>query len=186
MGRLIFSAICSLDGYTADPEGSFDWAAPDDEVLEDLNAEARSVATYLYGRRMYEVASAWESGAEASTWTPRSPEFAELWRAADKVVYSRTLEDVATARTRLERDFEALEVAELKRRSPDDLYIDGPTLAAEAFRHGLVDRISLVLCPVIIGDGLRALPREVRIDLRLVGHKRYRNGMVRLVHDVVR
>lgn len=185
VGRLIFSAIGSLDGYLADSDGNFDWAVPDEEVLADVNAEARGVDTYLYGRRMCEMMIGWETDPSAAAQSPESAEFAELWWAAEKIVYSTTLSAVSTRRTRLERRFDAAEVEEIKRRSPTDLYVDGPTLAAHAMRLGVVDRLHLILCPILVGGGSAVLPDDVRVDLRLDTQHRYGNGMISLRYDVV-
>lgn len=186
MGRLIYSAIGSLDGYLADDAGDFGWAVPDEEVLADVNAEARAVGTYLYGRRMYEMMTGWETDPSVAAQSPESAEFAEIWQAADKVVYSTTLESVTTRRTRLERSFDAAQVEKVKDDSAGDLYVDGPTLAAHALRLGVVDRLHLIVCPVVIGGGLAILPDGVRLGLRLDGERRYGNGMVGLRYEVVR
>jgi dihydrofolate reductase len=184
MGRLIFSAIGSLDGYLTDADGNFDWAEPDEEVLADLNAEVRTAGTYLYGRRMYETMKVWETDPAAAAQSPESGEFAGIWQAAQKVVYSSTLPSVSTSRTRLVRRFDAAEVEKLKRGSDTDLYVGGPTLAAEALRHGLVDRLHLILAPAVIGGGLPVLPAGLRLTLRLDDERRYPNGMVALQYDV--
>lgn len=185
MGRLIFSAIGSLDGYSTDPDGNFDWAVPNEEVLADLNAEARTIGTHLYGRRMYEMMTGWETDPSIAAQSPESAEFAAIWQAADKIVYSSTLDDVATRRTRLEPRFEAPQVEQIKRDSDTDLYVDGPTLAAHALRLGVVDRLHLILCPIVIGTGLAILPSDLRLNLRLDTERRYSNGMVSLQYDVV-
>lgn len=186
MGRLILSAICSLDGYSADADGGFEWAVPDEEVLADVNAEARTVGTYLYGRRMYEMMTVWETDPAAAAQSPESAEFAAIWQAADKIVYSTTLDDVSTRRTRLEHSFDPIAIEEIKRRTDRDLYVDGPTLAAYALRVGVVDRLHLIVCPVVIGSGLPVLPNGLRLDLRLDTEHRYGNGMVGLRYDVRR
>lgn len=185
MGRLIFSAIGSLDGYTTDSHGNFGWAVPDEEALADINAEARTIRTYLYGRRMYEMMTCWETDPSAAAQSPESAEFAAIWQAADKIVYSSTLAAVSTRRTRLERQFDAAEVEEVKRRSATDLYVDGPTLAAHAMRLGVVDRLHLILCPIVVGGGLAMLPDDVRLDLRLDSERRYGSGMISLQYDIV-
>lgn len=185
MGRLIFSAIGSLDGYLADLDGNFDWAVPDEEALADINAESRTVGTYLYGRRMYEMMIGWETDPSAAAQSAESAEFAKIWQATEKVVYSSTLPSVSTRRTRLERRFEAADVEEIKRRSDADMYVDGPTLASHAIRLGVVDRLHLILCPVVIGGGLPVLPDDVRLNLRLDDERRYSNGMVGLKYEVV-
>lgn len=185
MGQLIFSAIGSLDGYLTGPDGNFDWAVPDEEILADINTEARSIGTYLYGRRMYEMMIGWETDPSVAAQSPKSAEFAEIWQAAEKIVYSTTLSNTSTRRTQLERRFEAAEVQELKRRSPADLYLGGPTLAAHAMRLGVVDRLHLVLCPVLVGDGLTMLPDDIQLNLRLDTQHRYSNGMISLRYDIV-
>ncbi len=184
MGRLIFSAIGSLNGYTTDPDGNFEWAVPDEELLADINAEARIIGTYLYGRRMYEMMTVWETDPSAAAQSLRSAEFAAIWRSAEKIVYSSTLAAVSTRRTRLERQFDAAEVEKVKRRSATDLYVDGPTLAAHAMRLGVVDRLHLILCPVVVGGGLAMLPEDVGLQLRLDGERRYGNGMISLQYDI--
>jgi dihydrofolate reductase len=179
MGRLIYTAIASVDGYIADSDGSFEWAAPDAEVHAFVNELERPVGTALYGRRMYEVLLPWE------TWdTTGEPEvirdWAEIWRAAEKVVYSRTLEQVSSARTRIAREFDPAAVAALKRESERDLSIGGPELATEALRAGLVDECHLLLTPVAVGGGTAALPPGLRLDLELLGERRFGNGVVHL------
>ena len=177
MGHLIYTAIASLDGYVADADGRFDWSAPDEEVHAFVNDLERPVGTQLLGRRMYEVLSVWETmDVEGEPDVMR--DFAEIWRGSDKVVYSRTLESVATARTRLAREFDAEEVRSLKARH--DLGIGGPAPAAEAFAAGLVDDIHLFLCPVIVGGGTPALPPGVRLQLELQGERRFAGGVVQL------
>ena len=166
MARLRFTAICSLDGYVADSQGGFAWAAPDLALHQLVNDLEREVGTYLCGRRDYEVMKVWET-MPGDVPGPEG-EYARLWRAAEKVVYSTTLEDVSTARTRLEPSFDPAAVERLLAESSLDVSIGGPTLAAEAFRAGLVDEVHLFLHPVVVGGGLRALPDDVRLDLRLV------------------
>ncbi len=181
MAELIFSAIASLDGYVADERGEWDWSMPDREVHEFVNDLERPVGTHLYGRRMYEVLVAWETMDDPD---PHMRDYAEIWRGAEKIVYSSTLEEVSSARTRLERRFEPEAVAELKRAAERDLAIGGPTLAAEAFAAGLVDRVHLLLSPAIVGGGTRALPAGVRLDLDLVDEHRFGNGVVHLEYRV--
>jgi dihydrofolate reductase len=168
VGKLSYSAIASLDGYIEDEHGKFDWAAPDDEVHAFINELERPVGTYLYGRRMYETMVAWESVG--------SHPYAEIWRAADKVVYSRTLEAVASARTRIEREFEPCAVRRLKEKG--DVSVGGPALAAEAIRAGLVDEYHLFLVPILVGGGKRALPDGVRLELELLEERRFGSGVV--------
>jgi dihydrofolate reductase len=180
MGKLIYSAITSLDGYVADEGGRFDWAAPDEEVHAFVNDQERGIGTHLYGRRMYEVMRAWETFGDDDDITR---DFARIWRAADKVVYSTTLPAVTTERTRLERTFDPGAVRELK--DAGDVSIGGPHLAAEALRAGLVDECHLYLNPVVVGGGNRALPDGVRVRLDLVDEHRFGNGVVHLAYRVV-
>ena len=178
MARLIYSTIASLDGYIADAAGKFDWAAPDEEVHTLVNDLSRSVGMYLLGRRMYEVLAYWDDPPALDEQPSFAQEFAEIWQAADKVVYSRTLETARTARTRIERDFDADAVRQLKAQSDHDLAVGGPELAALAIKAGLVDDYQLFVVPVVVGAGTRALPLDVRIELELVDERRFRNGTV--------
>jgi dihydrofolate reductase len=184
VGTLIYAANISLDGYVEDETGSFDWSVPDDEVHAFWNEHERHIGTSLYGRRMYEAMRVWED----DDWLTGEPdvvrEYAGIWRDADKVVYSSTLADVSTARTRIERTFEPEAVRRLKESSTADLSIGGALLGAEAFRHGLVDECVLLVCPVTVGGGKPALPRGVRLDLELLDQRRFRNGVVYLRHAV--
>ncbi|MEA2682368.1 MAG: hypothetical protein QOK05_696 [Chloroflexota bacterium] len=173
MGILTYGAITSLDGYVADTEGNFDWAAPDEEVHAFVNDLERPVGTYLYGRRMYEVMKYWETAPTEGTEV--DADYARIWQVADKVVYSRTLESVG-ARTRLEREFDVDAVREMKAQG--DISIGGPGLAAAAFRAGLVDQVHLFLTPVSVGRGNAALPADVRVDLELVDERRFEGGVV--------
>jgi dihydrofolate reductase len=179
MARLIYSALMSLDGYIADRNGKFDWAEPDAEVHAFANQLEAQVGTYLFGRRMYEVMKAWETLG-----TDRDPDiirdFAEKWRAADKVVYSRSLQTVSTARTRIERVFNPELVRSLKSAADHDISISGPGLAAEAFKAELVDACHFFVSPIIIGGGTSAFPAGVRLDLTLQEERRFRNGTVYL------
>ena len=184
MAKLIYSAITSLDGYVADADGRFDWAAPDEEVHAFVNDLERTVGTYLYGRRMYQVMAAWETMPLAGQ-SPAMRDYAEIWRGADKVVYSRTLEDVASARTRIERNLDPGAVRELKASAGADLSVGGPHLAAEALRAGLVDEIHLFLNPVVIGGGNQALPDGLRLELELLDERRFGNGVVHLHYHVM-
>ena len=184
IGKLIYAANVSLDGYLEDETGSFDWSVPDDEVHAFWNEHERRIGTSLYGRRMYETMRVWEW----DDWLTSEPavvrEYAGIWRDADKVVYSSTLEEVSTARTRIERRFEPEAVRQLKEASSSDLSIGGAAIATEAFRHGLVDECVLLLCPAMVGGGKAALPRGVRLDLELLDHRRFGNGVVYLHHAV--
>lgn len=185
MGRLMYSMSVSLDGYVADAEGEFaSWARPDEQVLAAINAETSTVSTYLLGRRMYEMMEVWETDPEAIGQSPQSTQFAQIWQSADKHVYSRTLDRVRTSRTQLHSRFDPNEVAQIKAAATGDVTIDGPTLAAEAIRHGLVDRIDMLVCPLAIGNGLRFLP-DHRLDLALRDEQKFDNGMVQLRYDVL-
>lgn len=186
MGNLIYSMITSLDGYVADEAGEFaSWAQPDEEALAAVNDQVSQVGTYLYGRRMYETMAVWETDPAVAAQSPGSQDFARLWQAADKVVYSGTLPQVSTARTELRREFDPAHVAALKASGTADLTVDGPTLAAEALRHGLVDEVSMLICPIVLGGGHAFLPRQ-RMDLRLTGEQRFGSGVVHLTYAVVR
>jgi dihydrofolate reductase len=178
MASLIYSTIASLDGYIADEDGNFDWAAPDEEVHTFINELERSIGTYLLGRRMYEVLAYWDDPPALEEQPRHVQEFAEVWQAADKIVYSRTLEAPRTARTRIERDFDSEAIRQLKAQSDRDLSVGGPELAGQAIRAGLVDEYQLFVVPVLVGAGKEALPRDGRIDLALVDERRFRNGTV--------
>jgi dihydrofolate reductase len=179
MAKLIYFAIASLDGYVADEDGKFDWAEPDEEMHAFVNDVARPFGTYLYGRRMYEVMLAWETLSLADQ-SPFITDFAEIWRAADKIVYSKTLEMVSSARTRIERDFDPEAVRQLKASAGRDLAVGGPDLAAQAFKTGLVDECHLFVAPIVVGGGNRSLPDNVRLKLALLDQRRFGNGMVHL------
>jgi dihydrofolate reductase len=181
MSKLIYSAITSLDLYHEDANGKFDWSAPDAEVHAFVNDLERPVRTHLYGRRMYDVLKAWEDMQDPE---PVMQDFAEIWRAADKVVYSRTLEEPSTPRTRIEREFEPAAVRAVKESAETDIAIGGPELAAEALRAGLVDEIHLYLNPIIIGGGKPALPDGVRARLELLSERRFASGVIHLHYRV--
>jgi dihydrofolate reductase len=180
MAKLIYSAIASLDGYVADEEGNFDWAAPDEEVHSFVNDLERPVGTYLYGRRMYEVMVYWETAHTLADQPPVGQDFAEIWQAADKIVYSRTLGTAASARTRLERDFDPEKVRQLKASAGRDITVGGPDLAAQAIRAGLVDEFQLFFAPIVVGGGKQALPDNVRLKLELLDERRFGSGVVYL------
>jgi dihydrofolate reductase len=177
MAKLIYSAIASVDGYVADENGNFDWAEPDEEVHTFINDLERPVGTYLLGRRMYEVMVAWESITLADQ-PPFIREFAEIWRAADKIVYSKTLRTVSTAKTRIEPAFDPEAVRQLKAADGRDVTVGGPDLAGQAFEAGLVDELRLFVAPVVVGGGKQFLPDHVRLELELLGERRFGNGMV--------
>jgi dihydrofolate reductase len=180
MAKLIYSAISSVDGYVADRDGNFDWAVPDAEVHAFINDLERPVGTYLYGRRMYEVMTGWETDPSLAAQSDHMRDFAEIWQAADKVVYSTTLETTSTARTRIERTFTPEAVRQIKASAERDLTVGGPNLAAHAFRAGLVDECHLFLAPIVVGGGTRSLPDGVRVELELLDERRFGNGMAHL------
>ena len=180
MAKLIYSAITSLDGYVADEDGNFDWAAPDEEVHSFVNELERPVGTYLYGRRIYEVMVYWETAHTLADQPPFVQDFAEIWQAADKIVYSKTLETVASAGTRIERDFDPEAVRQLKASAGRDITVGGPELAAQAIRAGLVDELQLFVAPVVVGGGKRSLPDHVRLELELLDERRFGSGVVYL------
>ena len=179
MAKLIYSSIASVDGYVADEHGNFDWAAPDEEVHAFVNELERSVGTYLYGRRMYDVMVAWETMPTEDQPAVIS-DYAEIWRAADKIVYSRTLDTAASARTQIERSFDPEAVRQLKTKASRDISVGGPGLAAEALAAGLVDECHLFVVPIIVGGGTRFLPKGLRLDLELADNCRFANGTVYL------
>jgi dihydrofolate reductase len=180
MAKLIYSAIMSLDGYIADEHGNFDWAEPDEEVHAFINNLERPVGTYLYGRRMYETMAVWETLDAGPDQRPVSRDFAHVWRSANKIVYSRTLQDVSTPRTRLERAFEPDSVRVMKAQAERDLSVGGPDLAAHAIKAGLVDVYQLFVTQIIVGDGKRALPAGYRQALELLDERRFGNGTIYL------
>jgi dihydrofolate reductase len=179
VAKLIYTAIQSLDGYIEDDEGKFGWAEPDAEVHALANDLERPVGMFLYGRRLYEVMVAWET-MELADEPPVIRDYAEIWRAAEKIVYSRTLETVASEKTRIEREFDPQAVRQLKETAESDLGIGGADLASAAFRAGLVDEVHLLVVPVVVGGGKRSLPAGVRLDLELVDERRFGNGTVYL------
>jgi dihydrofolate reductase len=185
MGKLIYTAITSLDGCIEDEDGRFDWAAPDEEVHAFVNDLERGVGTNLYGRRMYETMVGWETDPSLAEQSPVMRDFAAIWQAADKVVYSTTLETVSTARTRIERDFQPDAVRAMKARAERDLSIGGANLAAHAFGAGLVDECHLFLVPVVVGGGKRSLPEGTRMNLELIDERRFGNGTVHLRYRTV-
>jgi dihydrofolate reductase len=186
MARLIYSAIMSLDGYTVDAQGSFEWSAPDAEVHARVNELLEPVGTYLYGRHMYDVLVAWETMPTGEDQDPVVRDFARIWQAADKIVYSTTLREASSARTRIERDFDPETVRALVSGSDRDVTVGGPTLAAHAFRAGLVDELQLFVSPVVVGGGTRALPDDVRLELELLEERRFGNGVAHLRYRAVR
>ena len=183
MARLIYSALASLDGFIADEDGNFDWAAPGAAVHAFVNELERPIGTYLYGRRMYEMMAPWETlSLEGEPAVMR--DFAEIWRAADKIVYSRTLADVRTARTRLERELDLAAVRELKARAERDITVGGADLAGQTLAAGVVDELQLFLVPVVVGSGTSAFGSTARLRLDLLDERRFENGTVYLRYAV--
>jgi dihydrofolate reductase len=183
MGKLIYSAHVSLDGYTRDASGNFDFTAPDEEVHEFVNEQEKTVGTYLFGRKMYETMAVWETWD--TTTEPRAvKDFATIWSRAHKVVYSRGLHTVGTRMTTIEREFVPDEVRALKDASAEDLGIGGATIAGDAFRAGLIDEVRLYVSPIIVGGGLRALPDDVRLELSLLEERRFTAGVVYSRYEV--
>jgi len=184
VANLIYSAIASLDGFTADSNGGFEWAAPDAEVHAFVNDRERSVGTYLYGRRMYETMVYWEAASTGDDQPAVMRDYARIWQAADKIVYSSTLDAVSSARTRLERVFDPDAVRRLKKAAARDVTVGGPGLAAHALAAGLVDECHLFLSPVVVGGGTRALPAGLHLDLELLDERRFAGGVVYLRYRV--
>jgi dihydrofolate reductase len=183
MAKLIYSSIASLDGYVADEDGNFDWGAPDEEVHTFVNELERPIGTYLYGRRMYDVMRYWET-ADTEDQPALTRAYARIWQTADKIVYSTTLDTATTARTTIERTFDADAIRTMKGSTERDISVGGPTIAAVAFRAGLVDECHLILAPVLVGGGTRTLPDGVRAQLELLDERRFTNGMVNLHYRI--
>jgi dihydrofolate reductase len=184
VAKLIYSAIASVDGYVADEDGKFDWAEPDEEMHAFVNELERPVGTYLYGRRMYGVLAAWENVELLTDERPVIREYAKIWQAAEKIVYSKTLEAASSSRTRIERDFDVDALRQLKLGAARDISVGGPHLAAQAFAAGLVDELHLYLSPIVVGGGNRALPDGVRVELELRGERRFGNGFAHVHYGV--
>jgi dihydrofolate reductase len=186
MSNLIYVANTSLDGYTEDKDGKFDWTDPSEEVevFRFITSIVRTTRTHLYGRRMYETMMVWETDPNLAAQSPLMRDFAEIWQAADKIVYSRTLEAVSTRKTQLERNFNPEAIRQLKEAVKHDILIGGPELAAHAFRSGLIDECHLFLVPIIVGGGKQCLPANVRLELELLEERRFGNGTVFLRYRV--
>ena len=180
MAQLIYSAISSLDGYIEDRDGNFDWAMPDEEVHTFINNLERTAGTYLYGRRMYEMMMVWETDPNLAADSPLTQDFAAIWQAANKIVYSKTLAAASTRKTQIERNFNPEAIQQLKEVAQHDISIGGPELAAHAFRSGLIDECHLFLTPIIVGGGKPSLPDNVKLELELLEERRFGNGMVYL------
>jgi dihydrofolate reductase len=186
MAKLIYSAITSLDGYVEDADGKFDWAVPDEEVHTYINDLERPIGTYLYGRRMYETMVGWETASTGADQPPFMRDFAEIWQAAEKIVYSRTLQTVSSVGTRIERAFDPAAVRRMKQEASRDITVGGPKLAGQAIGAGLVDECHLFLGPVVVGGGKRSLPSNVRVQLELLDQRRFANGVVHLHYCIRR
>ncbi len=184
MARLIYISNSSLDGYTEDRDGKFDWTAPDEEYFRFISNLVREAGSYLYGRRMYETMQVWETDPNLATESPLMRDFAEIWQAADKIVYSRTLQAVSTRKTRIESNFDPEAIRQLKEALEQDILIGGPELAAHAFRTGLVDEYHLFLIPIIVEGGKPSLPGNVRMELELLEERRFGSGVVFLRYRV--
>jgi dihydrofolate reductase len=180
VAKLVYTAITSLDGYVAEADGNFDWAEPSEEVHAFVNDLERPIGTYLYGRRLYEVMVAWETMPNLAGQPAVIQDYAKIWQAADKVVYSRTLNVTSSARTRIERDFDPEAIRWMKAEAASDISVGGPTLAASAIKAGLVDEYHLFLHPIVVGGGTQALPDHVRVMLELLDERRLAGGAVHL------
>jgi dihydrofolate reductase len=178
MAHLIYIANTSLDGYTEDKDGKFDWTDPSEEVFRFITNLVRATRTHLYGRRMYETMMVWETDPNLAAESPLSRDFAEIWQAANKIVYSKTLETVSTRKTQLERTFDPEAIRRLKETIEQDILIGGAQLAAQAFRSGLIDECHLFLIPIIVGGGKQSLPNNVRLELELLEERRFGSGVV--------
>lgn len=178
MPRLIYAFLASLDGYITDDAGKFDWAAPDEEVLDFVNETERSIGTYLYGRKIYEMMIGWETDPSIAAQSAKSEEFARIWQRADKIVFSSTLQEVSTERTRIERSFDAETVGAIKASVDHDLAVSGADLASTAWRTGLIDEVHLFIAPILVGGGQRMFPDQIRYRLELLDERRFASGMV--------
>jgi dihydrofolate reductase len=184
MAKLIYVVNVSLDGYIEDAHGGFEWTAPNDEVFTFITDLVRPAGTYLYGRRLYETMAVWETQPDLAAQSELMAEFANVWQAADKIVYSTTLDAVSTTNTRLERRFDADSVREMKASAASDLTVGGATLAAHAFNAGLVDECQLFIHPVLVGEGKPAFPSDARFQLDLLEEHRFGNGVVNLRYRI--
>jgi dihydrofolate reductase len=184
MAKLIYSAIASLDGYIEDEQGNFDWSAPDEQVHAFVNDLERPIGTYLYGRRMYETMAYWETVDTSDDESAVARDYAQIWRTAEKIVYSHSIQALSSDRTRIERDFDVAAIRRLKESSDSDISVGGAELGGQALALGLVDECHLFLCPVVVGGGKRALPDGVRTQLELLAERRFRSGVVHLHYRV--
>jgi dihydrofolate reductase len=184
MAKLIYGAISSFDGYVADSDGNFDWSAPDEDVHRFVNDLERSNGTYLYGRRMYEVMRYWETAPTGNGELSAAEDYARIWQAADKIVYSTSLQQISSARTSLEREFDPQAIRDMKATAARDITVSGPMLAAQALNFGLIDECHFFLTPAVVGGGTSALPDNVRLQLELLDERRFSNGVVHLHYRV--
>lgn len=184
MAHLIYTTNASLDGYIEDNEGRFDWTTPDEEYFKFISNLVKEAGTYLYGRRIYETMMVWETDPRLAAESPLWRDFAETWQAANKIVFSKTLESVSTGKTQLERSFNAEAIQQLKKSVGKDILIGGAELAAQAFRSGLIDEYHLFLIPIILGGGKPSLPNNVRLDLNLLEERRFGSGVVFLRYQI--
>jgi dihydrofolate reductase len=180
MAKLIYIANTSVDGYTEDKDGKFDWTDPSEEYFRFINDLVRTTHTHLYGRRMYETMMVWETDPNLAAESPLMRDFAEVWQVADKIVYSRTLETISTRKTQLEQTFDPEAIRQLKATGEHDILIGGPELTAHAFRAGLIDECHLFIIPILVGGGKSALPDNVQLELELLAERRFGNGTVYL------
>jgi dihydrofolate reductase len=184
MGKLIFSGITSLDGYIEDDQGNIDWGMPDEEVSSFINDLQRPIGTYLYGRRIYETMVYWETAHNLANQSPSERAFAEIWQAADKIVYSTSLNTVTSAKTRIERSFDPATILAMKSASETDITVNGPNLAAQALKAGLVDEYQVFVTPVVLGGGKPSLPLDVRFNCELVSERRFQSGVMFLHYRI--
>ena len=185
MAKLIYAANISLDGYIEDKRGNIEWTISDDETYAFWTDFQRPIGTYLYGRRMYESMVYWETANASGEQPEIKREFAQIWRAAEKIVYSRTLQAVSSAKTRIEREFDPDAIRRLKESSGADITIGGPDLAGRAMSAGLIDECHLLLNPIVLGGGKLALPDNLRMRLELLSERRFRSGVVHLHYRVI-
>lgn len=185
MAKLLYATNVSLDGYIEDEQGNFDWGISDDETYAFWTDFQRPIGTYLYGRRIYETMVYWETANAGGDQPELKRDFAQIWQSAEKIVYSRTLEAASSAKTRIKREFDPDAIRRLKEASGADITINGPELAGQAMRAGLVDECHLLLNPIVLGRGKRALPDNLRMQLELLGERRFGNGVVHLHYRVI-
>ena len=184
MAKLTYVTNVSLDGYIEDAQGGLDWTEPTDEYFAFITDLVRLIGTWLYGRRLYETMAVWETDPTLAGESELNADFANVWQAADKIVYSTTLDAVSTANTRLERRFDADSVRDMKTSAASDLAVGGANLTAHAFSAGLVDECQLFVYPVLLGGGKHAFPSDVRVQLELLEEHRFGGGAVHLRYRI--